>query len=60
LGHRSVKTTERYLNVKLEEKRLAVDILGDALGLNPDRLLPTVNIRSKEIEAPRIIAVLPI
>ena len=59
LGHRSVKTTERYLNVKLEEKRQAVDILGDALDLNPDCLLPTVNIRSKEIEAAPAIAVLP-
>lgn len=28
LGHRSVKTTERYLGVKLEEKREAVAVLG--------------------------------
>jgi len=30
LGHRSVVTTERYLNVKLEDKRLAVLTLGPA------------------------------
>ncbi len=32
LGHRSVKTTERYLGVKLEEKRLAVAVLGSGWG----------------------------
>lgn len=32
LGHRSVKTTERYLGVKLEEKRQAVEVLGAAWG----------------------------
>lgn len=32
LGHRSVKTTERYLGVRLEEKRQAVAILSEAWG----------------------------
>jgi integrase len=32
LGHRSVKTTERYLGVKLEEKRQAVAVLGTEWG----------------------------
>ena len=40
LGHRSVKTTERYLGVKLEEKRLAVAALGSEWGsalMQPER-----------------------
>lgn len=32
LGHRSVKTTERYLGVRLEEKRQAVAVLSEAWG----------------------------
>lgn len=32
LGHRSVKTTERYLGVKLEEKRQAITMLGAGWG----------------------------
>jgi len=32
LGHRSVKTTERYLGVRLDEKREAVAILGNVWG----------------------------
>ncbi len=32
LGHRSVKTTERYLGVRLDEKRQAVAMLSDAWG----------------------------
>ena len=51
LGHRSVQTTERYLNVKLEEKRQAVDMLGEAFGRGSDQLLPTVTIRSQETES---------
>lgn len=59
LGHRSVKTTERYLNVKLEEKRQAVDILGEAFGRGSERLLPTVTIRSQKAENAPVNRLLP-
>ena len=59
LGHRSVQTTERYLNVKLEEKRQAVEVLGEAFGRGPDRLLPTVTIRSQETESVPVSRALP-
>ena len=51
LGHRSVQTTERYLNVKLDDKREAVGLLGKVLGRGEDQFPRTVTIRSQSVES---------
>ncbi len=52
LGHRSVKTTERYLGVKLEEKRQAVAVLGEEWGqaVEHPALTCTIHAQSPKME----------
>ena len=57
LGHRSVKTTERYLGVKLEEKRQAVALLGGEWGraLTEPTLPCTVHAQARKTEAAKCL-----
>jgi integrase len=51
LGHRSVTTTERYLGVRLEEKRLAVAALESEWGPGLNRALEMHGIRPRNFES---------